>query len=65
MQIHDFAEYYQAKGDDELIQLAAAPEQLTTEARLALQGQLSRRQIVVAEDSGHPNAMEMGVLLVT
>jgi len=52
MQIHDFAEYYQAKSDGELIELAAAPEQLTTEARVALQGELSRRRISVAEHSG-------------
>jgi hypothetical protein len=51
MQIHDFGEYYQAKSDGELIQLAAAPEQLTTEAHLALRGELSRRQISIAEDS--------------
>ena len=51
MQIHDFAKVYQAKSDGELVQLAAAPEQLTTEARLALQGELSRRHISTAEDS--------------
>lgn len=52
MQIEDFVKAYQAKGDEELIQLAAAPEDLTSEARVALQGELSRRRISVAEDSG-------------
>jgi hypothetical protein len=52
MQIEDFVKVYQAKSDEELIQLAVAPEQLTSEARVALQGELSRRRIGVAEDSG-------------
>jgi hypothetical protein len=52
MPIEDFVKVYQAKGDEELIQLAIAPEQLTPEARVALQGELSRRRIRVAEDSG-------------
>lgn len=52
MQIEDFIKVYQAKSDEELIQLAIAPEQLTSEARLALQGELSRRRIGVAGDSG-------------
>jgi hypothetical protein len=52
MQIEDFVKVYQAKSDEELIQLAIAPELLTSEARLALQGELSRRRISVAEDSG-------------
>ena len=52
MQIQDFVRVYQEKSDEELIQLAAAPELLTSEARLALQGELSRRRISVAEDSG-------------
>jgi hypothetical protein len=52
MQIEDFVKVYQAKSDEELIQLAAAPEQLTSEAHVALQGELSRRRINVAEDSG-------------
>jgi hypothetical protein len=51
MQIQDFVRIYQEKSDQELIHLAAAPEQLTSEARLALQGELSRRRIVVTEDS--------------
>jgi hypothetical protein len=54
MQIEDFVRVYQAKSDEELIQLAAAPEQLTSEARVALRGELSRRRISVAEDSGEP-----------
>ncbi len=52
MQIQDLVKIYQAKSDEELIQLAVASEQLTSEARLALQGELSRRQISIAEDSG-------------
>jgi hypothetical protein len=51
MQIEDFVKVYQAKSDEELIQLAVAPEQLTSEARLALQGELSRRRVSAAEDS--------------
>lgn len=52
MQIGDFIKAYQGKSDEELVQLAAAPDQLTSEARAALQGELSRRRISVAEDSG-------------
>jgi hypothetical protein len=52
MQIDYFAEVYQAKSDEELIQLTVAPEQLTSEARIALQGELSRRRISIAEDLG-------------
>jgi hypothetical protein len=52
MQIEDFVKVYQATSDEELIQLAVAPELLTSEARLALQGELSRRRISVPEDSG-------------
>jgi len=51
MQIEDFVKAYQAKSDEELIQLSAATEQLTSEARVALQGELSRRRIRIAEDS--------------
>jgi len=54
MQIQDFVKLYQAKNDEELIQLAGGPEQLTSEARVALQGELSRRRISVAENSGAP-----------
>jgi len=52
MQIQDFVKAYEGKPDEELVQLAAALEQLTPEARLALQSELSRRQISVAEHSG-------------
>jgi hypothetical protein len=51
MQIEAFVKVYEAKIDEELIRLAAAPEHLTSEARVALQGELSRRRIRVAEDS--------------
>jgi hypothetical protein len=51
MQIEDFVRVYQAKSDEELIQLVAVSEQLTSEARLALQGELSRRSISMADNS--------------
>jgi hypothetical protein len=51
MHILDFVKAYQAKSDEELIQLAAASEQLTSEARLALEGELTRRAISIASDS--------------
>jgi hypothetical protein len=52
MQIQDFLKVYQAKSDDELLQLAAVPEHLTSEALIALQSELSRRRISIAESSG-------------
>jgi hypothetical protein len=52
MQIQEFVRVYQTKSDEELVQLAVATEQLTSEARVALQGELSRRRISVAEHSG-------------
>ena len=52
MQIQDFVNVYRTRSDEELIQLASVPEQLTSEARLALQGELSRRQISIAGDFG-------------
>src|ERR1700758_1039054 len=52
MPIQDFVKVYIGKSDEELMQLAAAPEQLTSEARLALRSELSRRHISIAEDSG-------------
>lgn len=56
MQIPDFAQLYQAKTDEELVELAASLEQLTTEARFALQGELSRRRISIHNDcSESPN----------
>jgi len=51
MQIQDFLRVYQAKSDEELLQLATAPGQLTPEARFALESELSRRQIGMAEDA--------------
>jgi hypothetical protein len=48
----DLLRIYKEKSDEELIELGAAQEQLTSEARLALQSELSRRRISVAEDSG-------------
>jgi hypothetical protein len=52
MQIQDFIRAYQTKSDEELIQLAVAPEQLADEARIALEGELSRRAISIADNSG-------------
>jgi hypothetical protein len=52
MQIQDFVKAYETKSDEELMQLAAAREQLTSEGRLALKSELSRRQISIAEHSG-------------
>lgn len=46
----DLLKVYYGKSDDELIHLAAAPDQLTSEARLALQSELSRRHINIRED---------------
>ena len=51
MPIHDLVRVYQSKGDEELLQLAAAPEHLTSDARLALQSELSRRRIGIAGNS--------------
>ena len=51
MQIQDFVRVYQAKSDEELVQLMADQGQLTAEARLALESELSRRQISVGEIS--------------
>ena len=51
MQIHEFLKTYQAKSDEELIQLVAASAQLTSEAQLALQGELCRRNINIATES--------------
>src|SRR4051812_28894084 len=57
VQTEDFLKVYQAKTDEELIQLAAVPEHLTSEARLALHGELSRRSISIPENRevSHPN----------
>lgn len=58
MQTEDFLKAYQSKTDEELIQLAAVPEQLTSEARLALHGELSRRSISIRDipEVSQPNA---------
>ena len=49
MQIQDLAKSYQTKTDEELLQLAASPEQLTPEAHSALTGELARRRIHLAK----------------
>lgn len=54
MQVQDFVRVYQAKSDEELIQFALAPQQLTPDARIALQGELSRRAITIADNSAAP-----------
>jgi hypothetical protein len=51
MQIQDFVKAYQAKSDEELIQLAVSLEQLSAEARVALEGEMSRRAISIADNS--------------
>ncbi len=53
MQIQELIKAYQAKSDDELLQLAGKPDHLTSDAQLALKNELSRRKIdvlVVAMD---------------
>jgi hypothetical protein len=47
----DLLKVYHGKSDDELLHLAAAPDQLTDEARVVLQGELSRRNINVRQDT--------------
>lgn len=49
MQIHDLAKSYQTKTDEELLQLAASPEQLTPEAHSVLTSELASRRIDLAE----------------
>jgi hypothetical protein len=51
MHIQDFVKVYEPKSDEELIQLAANLEHLTSAARLALQGELARRRISIPEHS--------------
>ncbi len=51
MQTEAIVKIYQKKTDEELILLAAVSEQLTSDALVALQGELSRRRINVAKDS--------------
>ncbi len=45
MQLHELARTYETKTDDELLQLASQPEQLTPEAHSVLIGELARRGI--------------------
>ncbi|MFY9675372.1 MAG: hypothetical protein WAK13_13020, partial [Terriglobales bacterium] len=49
MRVHDYASGYQSKSDEELRLLALDREDLIPEARLALEGELSRRRIAVTE----------------
>jgi hypothetical protein len=55
MLIHDLAVAYQAKTDEELLQLVGSPEQLTPEAYAALRGELAKRRI---DSAAHLNAEE-------
>jgi len=45
MPIPDLVLAYQTKADEELLQLAGCPEQLTPEARAALGSELAKRRI--------------------
>jgi hypothetical protein len=49
MQIQDLTKSYQTKTDEELLQLAANPEQLRPEAHSVLTSELARRRIDVTE----------------
>jgi hypothetical protein len=63
MQIQDFLKIYREKSDEELLQLSVVRDELTSEARFALEGELSRRQISVAADSAaseSPNRLPIG-----
>ena len=51
MHIEDLATEYLTKTDEELLQLAADPEQLTSSAQTALANELAKRRITVAEHS--------------
>jgi hypothetical protein len=55
MPIHDLTIAYQTKTDEELLQLAGNPEQLTPEAHAALKSELAKRRIDSAE---HLNVQE-------
>ena len=53
MDIHDLVQAYRSKTDEELLQLAADPEQLTPEAQSALTGELVMELLVtVAREDG-------------
>jgi len=45
VEIQEFAEEYRSKTDEELLRLALEPEQLTPEAKAALNDELTRRKI--------------------
>jgi hypothetical protein len=50
MNISEISEKYRAKSDDELLRLAVSPDQLTDEARTALQVELATRNL---DDNEH------------
>src|SRR5689334_17208205 len=56
VQIRNLADIYQAKSDEELLHLASAPEDLTVEARLALEGEVTRRQLNRVVSVGKPES---------
>ncbi len=49
VEVHEFAEEYRSKTDEELLRLALEPEQLTPEANAVLNDELARRRINNAE----------------
>jgi hypothetical protein len=55
MPIHDLTVAYQTKTDEELLQLAGNPEQLTPEAHAALKSELAKRRI---DSAAHLNVQE-------
>jgi hypothetical protein len=55
MPIHDLTVAYQTKTDEELLQLAGNPEQLTPEAHAALKSELAKRRI---DSTAHLNVQE-------
>jgi hypothetical protein len=59
MHIDDLVRTYEKKSDEELMQLAAAREQLTSDAQLALQSELSRRRLHFAEERGASQSEEI------
>ena len=57
MHIHDLASAFQKKADDELLHLAGEIDQLTPEARSALHGELSARQVTYRENINFTRSM--------
>jgi hypothetical protein len=51
MDVIELAQLYQAKTDDEILQLAGQAEQLTAEARAVLAGEVTRRRLTPSEEA--------------